>query len=719
MKIINPFQINDWPIKKFLIIIISFQLLFWGSIGLDLIGLGIPILRQLICFVYLCFIPGSLVLRILNLHKLENVECLLYTIGLSIFILIFAGLFTNLVYPSMGILKPISIIPLTFTLSFIVLILCIFCYVLDNNFSEPSYIVLKEVFSVPSLFLYLIPFLTIIGTYLANYHGNSSLLMVVILLISSITILVCSNIIPSSLYPLAIFVISISMLFHNSLISKYLVGWDIQIEYKMANYVISNSLWDSSIYSNVNSMLSVVMLAPIYSILLNLSLTWVFKIVYPMIFSLLPLGLYRIFQKQTSEKIAFMSVFFFMSFFVYYTEMLQLARQQIAEYFFVLLILLIINDKLPNVPRHILLILFGFSIIVSHYGISYIIAGSFICSLVLLHAASRYVKESLKNNTITFTFTLLFFTFLIAWYIYTSESSAIRTIVALTNNILNNLISDFFNPDKVQALHLISKKAVSPIHEFSKYMQIFTQVCISIGLLYIIKYRKLSNYYKFNNEYLSLCIVFYMILLVAISVPNFSSALNTSRLYQITLILLSPFCVIGGIIALQTLYLKVFQLDVNKKDSPALNILSIFFAVFLLFNTGWIYEITGDIPTSISFNNTVDYPKFNEQDVSGKEWMYKVNDLKEGNGYFYADYYRWLLLLNSFERNLIRIFPKSDGQIPKNSYLYFSTYNIHENEILIRQQVGVNDLFEYVNIYLYISSKNQIYNNGGAKIYYQ
>lgn len=710
MKVISPFQINDWPIKKFLIIILTFQLLFWGSICLDFIGFEIPLLRQLACFLYLTFIPGILMLRALRLHRLGCIESLLYTVGLSLSILMFIGFFTNKLYPLIGISKPISIIPLMITMSFITLLLSGVCYLIDRNFSHTEFLNLDGVFSASSLFICLIPIWTIIGTFLVNFYNDNFLLIIIIFMLSLIVVLVSFNYIPCNLYPLAIFITSLSLLFHNSLVSMHITGWDIQEEYFVANKVITDSLWNSSLYSSINSMLSIVMLAPIYSVICSLSLTWVFKIIYPAVFSLTPLGIYIIVQKQTNDKIAFMSTFFFMSVFVFYVEMLQLARQQIAEYFLVLIILLLIQNK-NDVSNRILLILFSFSVIISHYGVSYIFLFSIICSLFILFIFGKYLNNSSKNGIINFGFTSLIITFLLAWYMYTSKS-LLYDILHVMGNILDHFRSDFLNPNEAQGLNIITKQTNTPLHEFARYMHIFTQLCISIGLCFTIKrtYEKKSN---FNPVYLSLSAVFYMVLVAAIAIPNFASALNTSRIYHITLILLAPFCVIGGITLLTALSKGNSRLKTDKNNVLTLKTLSIFFAVFMLFNTGWIYEISGDSPTSFSLDHKMDYPKFNDRDIAGKEWLNKVNGIEENSGFIYADYYRQLLFSDSFRQKKIRTFPKNIDLISKDSYLYFSAYNIKKNKILINHDL------DYRSYDPYISSNNEIYNNDGAKIYYQ
>lgn len=738
MKVINLLQMNDWPIKKFLIIIFSFQLLFWGSIGLDLIGFRIPILRPLVCFIYLSFLPGFLVLRILKLHKLECIENLLYSVGLSLSILMFIGFFMNIFYPILGFEKPISIFPLTIAISCIILFLCALCYLLDKDFSDSNSFYEKKVLSSRLLFLCLIPILTIIGTYLMNFYNNNFLLMVVVFLISLIIVFVSFDFIPNDLYPLSLFIISFSLLFHNSLISMYVSGWDIQTEHSLVNQIVSSSIWSHTMFSNVNTMLSIVILAPLYSVLCNLNPTWVFKILFPAIFSLMPLGLYLIFKKQTNDKIAFMSVFFFISVFVFYTEMLQLARQQIAEYFFMLIIFLIIKNK-HDVSHTILLILFSFSVVVSHYGISYLVMGSIICNLFLLFFYQKILCKSFRNDTINLNFSLLFIAFLLTWYIYISSSSALYSVIHVFENIISNFMSDFLSLSETQGAYIIVKSTATPLHQLAKYMHIFTQICISVGLFLCIFDASLKNLYNFSKTYLSLSVIFYSLLLASIIIPNFSNNLNTSRIYQICLLLLAPFCILGLIFlfnlainfyqscievhnkmllnqatAFRNIFIRSRKLFIVNFPGPEVNIkilkkLSLFFMVFLLFNTGWVYEIVHDSPTSFSLNNTMDYPKFNKQDIVGKDWLHKVNTLQYNDGYVYADAYRFILFL-WIENGRVHSFPLNPSHLSKNSYLYFSSYNFQNNNILVSNNY-------YVNWNSFTSSRNQIYDSKAVQIY--
>ena len=740
---INPFQINDWEIKKILKVVLAIQLAIWGVIGLDVIGLQIPILRQLIGFIYLTFIPGIIILRILKLHKLGNIETILYTVGLSIATLMFAGLLMNTVYPLFGISGQISAMLLIITISILVLILCILSYVRDKDFSELSFIDIKSILSPPALLLCLIPFLAIFGTYLVNFYNINILLMFLIVIIAIIVVLIgFDKFIPKNLYPLAVFMIAISLLYHNSLISMYIWGWDIHSEYYFSNLVIS-SAWNPAIPNSVNAMLSIVMLAPIYSIVSNIEITWVFKIIYPLLFSLVPLGLYRVFQKQTDDKIAFLSCFFFVSFFVFYGEMLQLARQQIAELFLVLLILLMVDKDMNKMKRSVLFIIFGFSLAVSHYGLSYIYMFCLISTWLILVLAenpeiqkmrdnfhskfSRYKNKEFTGNpissnpegrTISSTFVLLFIVFTLAWYMYVSSSYTLNIIVQIGDHIASSIFTDFLNPKAAQGLGIIMVETASPLRSVTKYLHLLSQFFIFVGVITLISKREGM---KFEREYEAFYLVNIVICFAAIGIPYFASSLNTSRLYQITLIFLAPFCVIGGITVFRMLSIIVKASWTDQRVRSSLKVLSVFFAIFLLFNSGFVYEVAKDNSSSISLNSTIDYPRFNEQEVLGAKWLHNV----KGNDIMYTDAYRQLLLRSfELEAGRVRAFPadvdkiRDVERIRGGLYIYMGTLNVVEDKVLILHKSGVSSTREYINLEDIVNDRNKIYANGGAEVYY-
>lgn len=234
-------MLNDWEIGKFLKLVLAVSLVTFVSIALD-----IPVLRQVSALIFLSFLPGVLVLRVLRIHRISPIESILYSVGLSLAFLMLIGLLTNILYPVIGISRPISTLPLIITIGVLVLVLSLLSYWRDRDFSNPDPLNLKaiNIFSPPVLFLLLLPVLSALGAYVVNFYDNTILLLFVIAMIAVTVLLIALNrFIPRELYPLAILMIAISLLFHTSLISSSLVGYDSRIDYFFYKTVETNARW--------------------------------------------------------------------------------------------------------------------------------------------------------------------------------------------------------------------------------------------------------------------------------------------------------------------------------------------------------------------------------------------------------------------------------------------------------------------------------------------
>jgi uncharacterized membrane protein len=754
MKISNPLKMNDWEITKFLRAIFVIQVAVLGIIILDGLGWYIPILRQIIPVVYLLFVPGILILRVIRVHNIGSVEVFLYSVGLSITCIMFIGFFINLIYPLLRIFNPISLWPLIITFSIFVVVLSFLCYWRDKDYSNPDFIDSEDLLSPYVLFLFLIPFLAIFGTYLMNLYKNNILISVLFIIISLIVILFAYNKISRKFYPLTIFIISISLLFQTSLISNYITGFDIQSEYYLTSLVIKNGFWNLTFNVDYNNMLSDTMLAPILSIISEIDLDWIFKIVYPLLFSLVPLGLYIVFKKQTSEKIAFLSSFFFMSFYVFYTEMLGLARQEIAEIFLVLLLLVMITRNLSNITRSFFLIIFGISLIVSHYGIAYIYMFSLlIVYLIILlndhyniktriNFISRYDKtaatynEVSKNKILSFTFVLFFIIFTLSYYMYTSSEKSLIVFLNLLSIFVGSITTQFFNPASVQGLAII-QEPLTPLHILFRYGDYLIEFFTIIGVFSIF----LRDRIKFRREYLAFILVFGLVQIGSVTLPFFSSALNTERLYQITLILLAPACVIGGLTSLDVIYgiLKSFKIQIKNFNDKKIKILSIFFIIFLLFSSGFVFYWTNESSNYISFNSTPDTAIYNGMEVQSANWLtvhgvgFSEYGQNSQSGIVIADEDEVPLLLKyginstSFSEyynsnfNIMNYQIESYNPTKNNFYFFFGTNNILSNTFLLFNYTSVQaNLFNvtYGNKNNF-NTLNKIYDSDGSQIYYE
>jgi uncharacterized membrane protein len=755
MRIHDPLRMNDWDIIPFLLAVLIVQaavLLVLGTNGGDS---GLLLLRQLICFVYLVFVPGVLILRALRLHGLGPVETPLYSIGLSLTTLMLAGLGLNTLLPLIGYDRPISLFPLTAALTAVVLVLCVICYLRDRHYKGDATVELDAGLASRALLLLLLPFMAIFGTYVMNHYGNNTLLLVMILAIAVIVLLAgFDRLIPRQLYPLAILAIAIALLFHNSLISDSLIGWDIHQEKFVADAVINGGSWNSSVDYILNSMLSIMMLAPIFSIFLDANVIWVYKIVFPLLFAFVPVALYQAYRKQSDEKVGFMAAFFFVSLVVFFSEMLAIARQEIAELFLALLVMLIVDRSMEKTRWSLLFLIFAASLVLSHYGLTFIFIGILAVSWALMYVVSRLKRETVRDMNRRLTPLLIagFLVFCAIWYIYTSSANPLATVVLVSKNIespIEDMARDYLAPgvtpaptalpptpgtttpltptptpapQTTQPLILIeSGGSASLLHRLFVYLLLSTQGILVIGVL-AAGFRKWSM--KVKREFYVMAFVNLVVLIVALVLPNFASALNTTRLYQIALIFLAPFLVLGWIAIFR------FLGSLVRRDRPgtvalAIELLSIFLVIYLIFNTGMIFQIARDVPMSYSLDSlgaNLTYTIYNNLEVSGAEWMIHAQrdiELAQNHTYtppIFSDTYRWLLLQDWNTSRSYQL-PTAIDDTPPGSYIYMGTYNVAKDKAVQVLWMGDNEKLSLLDLKGIRKTRDKIFANGGSEIF--
>ena len=753
---------------KFINIVLIIHLMLYLLIILD-----IPLLRQIIGFMYLTFIPGFIILRVLKLDKITITETLLFSVGLSIAFLMFMGAIINTLYPSIGISEPISTLPLIVTISIALFLLCILGYKTNKEFNQKICIninlnVLK---SPQTLFFILLPFLGIFGAYFINFNRDSLLLLLLIILIA--LIIIFNKYISENFYPLCLVAIALALLLAISLIGVYLPGFsDTHQEYYFHKLVAMNFFWDSANPSSVNAMLSTVMLPTIYTFILNVDGEWIFRVAYPFVFSLLPLGLYQAYQQLTNKKTAFLSVLFFMSLPIFYMQLPYLMRQEIAEFFFVLLLLLIVSKKMNSTKRSALFIIFAFGLITSHYSTSYIFMFCLIFILISLFLIGNLPINTigqnlqnksmirLKNNvvcqrtsnlihkgdsTLTTTIVVFYIVFILTWYMYVSSSSAFNAIINMSDHVYSSLYTDFLNPTARESnvLSAIGKgpELKSLLQTINRFIFHTTEFFILVGVTAMImgKFEKLK-YYK---EYCFIAIASMILLLASILLPFFSGHLHMDRLYHITLIFLSPFFVLGGQFFISCI-LKLshglkykyrrhrnkvnISLALNdKKHIKYINIPIIIVLIFyFLFNSGFVFVIAENstsFPLGINnldkYGNDEDKANFYsrltlEQDVFSAKWLSKNINYKQQRVYA-DDISRNHALLGygmiPFQYTLKMT---NTTEMRQESYVYLRYSNIVHGIML---NYG-GDIYGYEDITSLINKNSKIYSNGGSYIHY-
>jgi uncharacterized membrane protein len=533
--------------KRLLAAVLVIQVALLGVIGLNAMGLNLLLIQGIIGFIYLTFIPGILILRLLNVDicKLTN---FLYAIGISVIFIILIGLSTNLIYPLFSINDPLSTGPMLVTITVIITLLCFLVY--KQNNTECLSFNADDLFSLnaPYLFLLILPFLTLVGAYATHYYFNNIILLFVLTILAIVPFFVAFDKIPKKLFPLAVFVIFLSLLFHNSLSVPYTAGRDLTTEYYYANLANLNGIWIPGSAIILNSVVDNIMLGPIYSKLLGIDLTLILKTLYPFLFALVALILYQVFKKQTNDKIAFFSCFFFASIGVNYEELLATLKHPISVFFISLFILLMVDADINLKKRAFLAILFITGLVFAHYGVPYVFMFSSLAALVLIRLAQGLGTFRIKKPLTSYYLFAFFASLLFSWSLYTSGSTGFDLIVKLVDTIFKSLL-EFFSPIERGGIFYSTIVLPGIGWEILRILHFITIFLILVGFASKLL-EKLKNKEKgsnFNTEYFFYSVAFLGWLAASIIVPTIvgGHSLGTARMYGLGILFLAPFCILG------------------------------------------------------------------------------------------------------------------------------------------------------------------------------
>jgi len=712
---------------NFLVITFTIEISLLGLFILDTFGFNIPLFRQVVGFIFLTFIPGLLLIQILGMNRLSLDLVLLYALGFSLAVLMLVGLTINFLFPVIGISRPFTFEYIFISLIIITSFLSIIAY--NKNSYRVSYgLSVSKLLCKQYVFLLLLPILSILGASIVNiYKNNIILMLIIVIVIFVISLISLNSFISVELYPFAILMITIALLYHNSLISASILGWDIHNEYYLANLVLTNAKWNQDVPSITNSMMSIVIIAPVYSEICNLNLNSIFKIIYPFFFSFLSIGLYRLFQKQTSEKIAFLACFFLISNFAFYTDLLGLARQQIGELYLALIVLTIVGLNLSKIAASISVVLFSIALVISYYGLSYLYLFSLI-SIFCFYYFFYYKNLSDIPRFVNYKYICLICILTLAWSVYASifEVSPLNSVLKIGRLIFLTVRSDFLVPSSSGGLNLLVSSTSSPLHDLYKYIYILSNILISIGL--ISSFLQKDNM-KFNKDFLAFSYINFLFCVAGILVPHFAAALNTSRLYQITLIFLAPFIIVGiYVLCNATSAILMIYCDFNLADY-SLKISSLFVIIFFLFNVGFIFEITMDHPTSVSLSQNTIIRNGNLTDIKNLyinlaylpiQNIYSVYWMKtfcNGSYDFYSDSFHQIHVLHSYGMVSNPQELTNKTIITGYSYIYLGYFNTIYRMMKASFKTNRYDYWNVSDLDSLKMIRNRIYSNGGSSIY--
>jgi len=724
-------------------------------------------LRAIFSFIFLTTIPGLLIMLMFKIRKIGFLEYLIYTIGLSIAFLMFGGLAVNWILPWLHITdKPLSLIPLLISFDIFLSLFGLIAYKRNKDISlkiilpEPNRLN-KIFFITPVIF----PLLSILGAITLNNGGPNYLTIIMLggILLYILGVILFRKILDQNIYPWAIFMISLSLLLMYSLRSWHVIGWDINIEYKMFRLTESNYLWSLTNSNNdYNTCLSITILPTILHNFLNINSEYVFKLLYPLLFTEVPLTIYLLSKLYTTNIVAFLASFFFIIQPAFYGLMSAVARQEVAFIYFSLMLFTLFTNNIRFGTKNILVLLFGASIIVSHYSTWYIALTLIIFTYIVrkisninLNINKYKIIRSNPNYKLRLNIILILIIFTFIWNtqltnsfnsltgtIYYTLMNMKKTFTEEMKNV--SLKSVFFSSDSSYTndqLNLfienyipwyLEANNIKPIlnnekytltikpwtsfstrnifaTQFVKYIYLFKKFIIMLSLLFgfiylVYIYKKDKT--KIDIEYIYLSSIGVFLILLILVLPYLSIAYTFERLLQQNLIFLSLIIVFG--IQLLFKYLRKIKYI----------IISIIFIIYFIHGSGVLVPILGGTNSLFLLNHGTEYDCHytHNIEIQAIVWLDKYSDSKND---LYADKLAELKI-EAYSKNNYRIIPYIiPNVINRSGYIYArytnimeETASIDERQYFMKGVALTNYPFDFIN-----NNKSLIYNNGGAKIY--
>ncbi|HJH27078.1 MAG TPA: hypothetical protein C5S37_10000 [Methanophagales archaeon] len=722
--------------------------------------LNTPFLRQIIGFLFLTLLPGVLILQILKLNKLGFLEKFILTWGLSISFLMFFGLLINNLSLSLGYETPLSITSLFISLNLAFILLIIIGYKTNKDafsFTTPDFnmnTTEKAFLIVPISF----PALSIFGMNLMNASDNNIILMLLLFLIPIYVIFVCffNHKFPKKLYPVVIFLISISLILLLPLRSNHLIGADVHSEYYYFRTTLDNFHWSAFGHSTLDACLAISLLPAIYQSILNIPSEFLYKILPSLIYSVSPLVIYVISKKYVEESYAFLVSCFFMFQTVFlWTE--YNGRANIAMLFFAFAMLTLFNDKIDPLKKRILFIAFMASCMVSHYSTTYIFFFVMVGTFIGMEVLSK--KYTFKKIT-SLTLVILFFALIFFWYSQVTEA-AFDAGVGFIERTFKELNNFFIVESRGSGQALLGKDIMEKgiPHKIEFVLTWLTFVLIGIGVATLIRRYKEMSFpelgfkkpdflkTKFEVEYIMIGLACAGLLVVVIALPFVAKGYGLGRMYPLAITILSVFFVIGGMIlwkylnrafaflqgkALTNLSFKKKPLLKKRKEGKdalqnpvrksvgrenasevrtyliiLLVLIPYFFCV-----TGVMYNMFG-YPRQITLNSEgelYDALYVHDQESYSAKWLknYMDQQNKIAVDYFGSN----IFMSQAFSKGLT-----DSGALFKHKeiegYIYLRYVNVVDGKLQEKGRQWHN-LTDYSDVFI---EKGKIYDNGGSEVY--
>jgi len=542
-------------------------------------------------------------------------------------------------------------------------------------------------------------------------------------------------------YFVYIFGLSLSMLWANSMLGTYVVGTDIQRELRLSSMALDSG-WHPAAYAQVQSEMSntsivVGVIAPLLSRMTGLDIVWVYKAILPVLLAIVPVILYFAFARQIGRKRAFYAILFFLAVPVFSMEIVSIGKSMVAEFFFAIAIFVLtasvrLRWKVPAVAVFLALAL------MSHYSVG-IMALCYMVAVVALAPLLRRLRFAggLRLSRGAFASACVALPLLVlGGYLYfmsVGGESVIDAVVRIGS--WSTKMPDVVQAATTPPLPLPSQAETVPQGDgwLVRYMesqpalvklavgfdfaessvpgkvfrvfQYLTELLVVLGFV-AISLRRVR--YRLRCEFAACMWAAVGVVLACIVLPGFSTILNATRFYHLSLFFIAPLIVPGA----EMLWRRGWQW-----------LLVGVLGVYMLFTSGVVFEVMGmgytdkvEVPYShsLSGDKTGLVGIYSEDDVECARWLAEMgDDLPIVAGY------NGVTLLSSVIPPVPRLKPCTvcapyyfGSEVDGKHYVFLTGWNAERRMVVMPLEVGLRTLKPLPPV-----NGSKVYAKGKAAVY--
>lgn len=563
----------------------------------------------------LTIVPGTLLYGLFERPTDEFGVFFLYVVALSITALTGLNLLLSLGYPLIGIDRPLSFRPISFTLTGGLLALTGLLYVLDRPLVVPRPSVDRDDVSLVAL-LVTVVVLAILAGHLRTQYQQPALMYPAILSIAVVVLIV--PFLPVRTYPVTLFSLAAATLLHRNLVTGHVIGVDIQATYYVATVVRESAYWDLDLGGSLIALPVITVVPAIYAVVADITLAYVFKVVFSVIVSLLPVAIYYLVRDRLGVRAGLFGGLFFL---FYHTTFYYSPEKEILGELFLLCMLIALFSDAPRPSNLVLAGLFGASMIQSHYAVTLIYTFAMGAAVVGLWVASRYYDAE-RPRTLTGRFVAALFIGSFGWYWLTSGTLASR-LVELPMSLLTQvgyLLALNFAFLSGGSGAGVARTETAFFQQVTILLYVLLMALAGIGAVLlsrkaVLSLKRMSKRMvgstkpKLGVRETMLALSFPLFAFLGMSVFIIAD-LNIDRAYQIVFVFLAPFIAVGY----RGLRERMSSGAIGWQPVVAVVL------IILLINTGFIPQLAGQ-PSDPTFNRDFHDYAYSDAEVESAEWF--------------------------------------------------------------------------------------------------